>query len=140
MVESGSGREVILHLWRVDPLGLPHLIEVLRNIQRNTAAQVPDVLGDIDVTYVVTAYCVQRADLIGYDRFLSVWKETQPAASVQRVIGHWKNVLTEIDLDTMSILRTLERWLPHDIWLTTPGRLSAALRGPNTKVSRGACE
>lgn len=53
------------------------------------------------------AYCVQRADLVGYQRILTVWRDTQPASSVKRVIGHWLGVLAEIEADTKAVLNIL---------------------------------
>ena len=56
---------------------------------------------------MVTAYCVQRADLSGYHRMLTVWRDTQPAPSVKRVIGHWLDVLDEIEVNTKAVLGIL---------------------------------
>lgn len=56
---------------------------------------------------MTTTYCVQRADLVGYQRILTVWRDTQPAASVKRVIGHWLGVLAEIEADTKAVLNIL---------------------------------
>jgi len=53
------------------------------------------------------SYCVQRADLIGLQRMLTVWWNTQPAASVKRVIGHWLGLLADIEADTKTVLNTL---------------------------------
>ena len=99
-----------------NPTGLPLIIEHLRSIQQNTAAQVEllakakRVLGsftDIEATQMTISYCVQRADLIGLQRMLTVWRNTQPAASVKRVIGHWLGVLADIEADTKTVLNTL---------------------------------
>lgn len=56
---------------------------------------------------IATAYCVQRADLIGNHRMLTVWRDTQPAQSVKRVIGHWLDVLDEIEVNTKTVLGIL---------------------------------
>jgi hypothetical protein len=99
-----------------DPLGLPIIIEVLRGIQQDTAEQValmervrcnPGVLSDIDRTVATTAYCVQRADLIGYHRMLTVWRETQPAPRVKSVIGYWLEVFNEIEVNSKAVLNSL---------------------------------
>jgi hypothetical protein len=55
------------------------------------------VLSDIDGTVATTAYCIQRANLIGYHRIFTVWRETQPAQRVKSVIGYWLEVLNEIE-------------------------------------------
>lgn len=53
------------------------------------------------------AYCIKRSDLVGYRRILTVWRDTQPAASVKRVIDHWLGVLAEIEADTKAVLNIL---------------------------------
>ena len=99
-----------------DPLGLPRIIEALRGIHRDTEEQMkrmehakrtPGVFSDIERTQMATAYCVQRADIIGYHRMLTVWRDTQPAPSVKRVIGHWLDVLDEIEVNTKAVLGIL---------------------------------
>lgn len=107
--------EVEILAWP-NPTGLPLIIEHLRGIQNDTAAQVgllaqarriPGSFTDIEATQMTTAYCVQRADLVGYRRILTVWRDTQPAASVKRVIDHWLGVLAEIEADTKAVLNIL---------------------------------
>ena len=95
----------------------PYIIEVLRGIHnREDRAQVdliqqarrtPRALKDIVTTQIVTAYCVQRAELIGYHRMLTVWLDIQPAPSVKRVIDHWLGVLNEIEMHTKTLLGIL---------------------------------
>ena len=116
-IQTGtSDTEEIQIATHPDPLGLPRIIEVLRDIHWDTAEQVklmehvrrnPGVLSDIERTQMATAYCVQRADLIGYHRMLTVWRDTQPAPSVKRVIGHWLVVLNEIEVNTKVVLGIL---------------------------------
>ena len=95
---------------------MPLIIEHLRSIQSDTAAQVdlleqasrtPGAFTDIEATQMTTAYCVQRADLVGYQRILMVWCDSQPAESVKRVIGHWLGVMAEIEADTKAVLNIL---------------------------------
>ena len=50
---------------------------------------------------------MQWADLVGYQRILTVWRDTQPALSVERVIGHWLGVPSEIEADTKAVLNIL---------------------------------
>lgn len=99
-----------------DPIGLPLIIDFLRGIHQDTADQVgllgqakriPGSFNDIEATQMMTSYCVQRADLVGYHRILTVWRDTQPAPSVKRVIGHWLGVLDEIEADTKAVLNLL---------------------------------
>ena len=95
-----------------DPLGLPLIIEHLRRIHQDTAAQVAlldhaKAFDDIELTQMTTAYCVQRADLLGYHRMLTVWRDRLPEPSVKRVLGHWLGVVDEIEMDSKSVLEIL---------------------------------
>jgi len=116
-IDTGTAmtEEVEILAWP-NPTGLPLIIEHLRGIQSDTAAQVgllaqarrvPGSFTDIEATQMTTAYCVQRADLVGYRHILTVWRDTQPAASVKRVIDHWLGVLAEIEADTKAMLNIL---------------------------------
>ena len=115
-IEAGKGAEEIQIVTHPDPMGLPYIIEVLRAVQRDTekqvariqqARQTPGALSDIATTQMATAYCLQRADLIGYHRMLMVWRDIQPAPSVKRVIAHWLKVLDEIEMHTKAVLGIL---------------------------------
>lgn len=99
-----------------DPLGLPIIIEVLRGIQRDTAEQValmervrcnPGVISDIDRTVAATSYCVQRADLIVYHRMLTAWRGAQSEPRIKSEIGHWLEVLNEIEVNSKAVLNSL---------------------------------
>jgi hypothetical protein len=112
---TSPAEEIEILAWP-NPTGLPLIIEHLRSIQQNTAAQVellaqakrvPGSFTDIEATQMTTSYCMQRADLIGFQRMLTVWRDTQPAASVKRVIGHWLGVLADIEADTKAVLNIL---------------------------------
>ncbi|KAG0291409.1 hypothetical protein BGZ97_005881 [Linnemannia gamsii] len=116
IVTGNSAAEEIEVITYPDPLGLPFTINSLRGIQQNTVEQlgllerargIPGALSDIEVTQMTTSYCVQRADLVVYHRILTVWRDTQPALSVKRVIGHWLSVLDEIDAYTKTVLNIL---------------------------------
>ena len=112
---TSPDEEVEILAWP-NPTGLPLIIEHLRGIQNDTGAhvellaqarRVPGSFTDIEATQMTTAYCVQRADLVSYQRILTVWRDTQPAASVKRVIDHWLGVLADIEADTKAVLNIL---------------------------------
>src|SRR5258708_23681678 len=116
-VETDNGVEDINLVIHPDPLGLPVIIDVLRGIQRDTMEQVqlmqqlnriPNGIDDALVKQAIKSYSVQRADLIGYHRILTVWRQSQPAPSVQRVINHWLGILDEIELNTKAVLGIVE--------------------------------
>jgi len=115
-IETTEGVEKIQIVTHPDPMGLPRIIDILREIQKNTKKQVllmeramgtKGVFNDLEIAKMTTTFCVQRADLIGYHRMLTVWRETQSAPSVMRVIGHGLEVLNEIEANTKKVLKTL---------------------------------
>jgi hypothetical protein len=53
---------------------------------------------------MATAYCAQRADLIGYHRMLTAWQEAQRDPVIMRGIGLWLGVLNEIEAHTKAVL------------------------------------
>jgi hypothetical protein len=98
------------------PSGLPHFIEVLKGLCRDTAEQAtvletalstPGALGDAVRVRLELAYAKQRADLIGYRQILSRWSLDQPGPSVRRVIGYWLGVLDDIEGSTKATLGLL---------------------------------
>ena len=112
---TGTTEEIEILAWP-NPTGLPLIIEHLWGIQSDTAAEVglleqasltPGAFTDIEATQMATAYCVQRADLVGYQRIMTVWRDTQPATSVKCVIDHWLGVLADIETDTRAVLNIL---------------------------------
>jgi len=97
-IETAEAVEKIQVVTHPDPMGLPRIIDVLREIQKNTEEQVSlmdratgieGAFNELEKAAMTTSFCVQRADLIGYRRILTVWREIQPAPSIRRVIGHW---------------------------------------------------
>jgi hypothetical protein len=116
-IKADKGIEEIQLVTWPDAAGLTRIMEVLWRMQDDTAAQVellqeaiqlPSVLSDIMATQMVTVYCIQRADLVGYRRMLSRWHEVQPAVSIKRVINHWLRVLDDIEANTQKVLSLLE--------------------------------
>ena len=112
---TGTAVEIDILAWP-NSTGLPLIIERLLSIHGNAAAQVglleqasrtPGAFTDIDATQMATAYCVQRTDLAGYQRIFTVGRDTQPEASVKRVIGHWLGVLAEIEANSKAVLNIL---------------------------------
>ena len=96
--------------------GLPHIIPALQRMREDTEkqvetlqrlAQIPGGLKKVVEPRIVTAYCSQRADLIGYHRTLTVWRDAQPNPVIKRGIGLWIGVLNEIDAHTKAVLRII---------------------------------
>jgi hypothetical protein len=116
-IEAGGRTEEIELVIYPDARGLPAIIEALRQMQRDTAEQVklvrqarrtPGALTKDMTAHMGIAYCVQRADLGGYQRMLTVWREAHPEPAVTRVIGHWLDVLAEIEANSKAVLAVLQ--------------------------------
>ena len=93
--------------------GLPHIIPALHRMREDTEkqvetlqriAQIPGGLKEVVEPRMATAYCAQRADLIGYHRMLTVWREAMPDPLVKNGIGQWLGVLDEIEAHTKAVL------------------------------------
>ena len=92
--------------------GLPHIIPALQRMREDTEKQVetlqrialtPEVLTQVVEPRMATVYCAQRADLIGYHRMLTVWRDAMPDPLVKNGIGQWLGVLDEIEAHTKAV-------------------------------------
>jgi len=63
----------------------------------------------VEATAMAAAYCVQRADLVGYRRLLSCWHQSSSGAAAQQVIQTGLGVIDAIEADTRVVLATLAR-------------------------------
>jgi hypothetical protein len=93
--------------------GLPYIIPALQRMREDTQkqvetlqriAQMPGALKKVVEPRIVTAYCAQRADLIGYHRMLTAWQGAQPDPLIKRGLGQWLGVLDEIEAHTKAVL------------------------------------
>jgi len=110
--DDGGGDEIPLVTHpRVE--GLPYIIRALHRMREDTEkqvetlqriAQTPGGLQKVVEPRIATAYCAQRADLIGYHRMLTVWQEAQSDPLIKRGIGQWLCVLDEIEAHTKAAL------------------------------------
>ncbi len=112
--DDGSDEIALVTHPRVE--GLPYIIPALRRMREDTEkqvetlqriAQTPGVLKKVVEPRMGTAYCAQRADLIGYHRMLTVWQEAQPDPLIKRGIGLWLGVIDEIEAHTKAVLRLI---------------------------------
>ncbi len=96
--------------------GLPLIIPALHRMREDTEkqvetlqqiAQIPGGLKKVIEPRMATAYCAQRAELIGYHRMLTVWQEAMPDPSVKNGIGQWLGVLDEIEAHTKAVLEII---------------------------------
>ncbi len=87
VVDNGKAVERI-DLARPPPIeGLPIITKTLVQMHRDTQAQrhtleqtraTPGLVEQVATPDMVTAYCVQRADLRGYHCMLTAWRERRP--------------------------------------------------------------
>jgi len=93
--------------------GLPQIIPALHRMREETKkqvetlrriAQMPGGLKDVVEPRMATAYCAQRADLIGYHRMLTIWREAMPDPLIKNGIEQWLVVLDEIEAHTKAAL------------------------------------
>ena len=93
--------------------GLPYIIPALHRMREDTEkqmetlqriAQIRGGLKKVVDPRIATAYCAQRADLIGYHRMLTVWQEAMPDPLVRNGIGQWLGVLDEIETHPKAAL------------------------------------
>jgi hypothetical protein len=96
--------------------GLPHIIPALDRMREDTEKQVqtlqhiakiPGGLKKVLEPGIATAYCAQRADLIGHHRMLTVWMEAMHDPLIKNGIGQWLGVLGEIEADTKAALEII---------------------------------
>jgi len=118
VVETDGGVEEIEFITQRDPSNLSNIIEELRRIHHDTAAQIKlmhhvkqtgGLFSDIDTTQMALAYGVQRADLISYYQTLIEWRETQTTSHIKDEIHHWLNVLVEIEENSKTVLAILTK-------------------------------
>ena len=117
VVTTPSSREEIKLVSHPNILGLPHIIEFLEGIQRDTARQVDLIaeakatqgaLDDLMLTQMERVYAVQRAGLVGYHSILRHWWNSESAADTRAVISYWLLALDGIERDSKAILKTLQ--------------------------------
>jgi hypothetical protein len=92
---------------------LPYIISALQRMREDTEkqvetlqriAQISGELKKVVEPRIVTTYCAQRADLIGYHRMLTTWQEAQPDPLIKHGIRQWLGQLDEIEAHTKAVL------------------------------------
>lgn len=112
-VQTNDGGEEIPLITHPRLEGLPHILPVLRRMYEDTgkqvetlqdAARTPGLLKKLVTPDIATMYDSQRADLVGYYRMFTVWRDGIPDPSFKREIGHWLDVLNEIEAHSKTVL------------------------------------
>ena len=116
VVDNGKAVEHI-DLSRRPPIeGLPIITKALVQMHRDTQAQrrtlekacaTPGLVEQVATPDMVTAYCAQRADLRGYHRMLTAWREETSMPEMKAGIDRFLQAVNEIEEDSKAVLEIL---------------------------------
>jgi len=96
--------------------GLPIITKALVQMHRDTQAQrhtleqaraTPGLIEQVATPDIVTLYCVQRADLRGYHRMLTAWREETALPEMKSGIDRFLQAVNEIEEDSKAVLEIL---------------------------------
>lgn len=113
VVDTGEAVERI-EVAREPPIaGLPYVTKVLVKMQQDTKAQratlekarrTPGLIEQVATRDMLTTYCVQRAELRGYYRMFTAWREALPEANWKSGVERFLLAIDEIEDDTKAVL------------------------------------
>ena len=116
VVDNGHAVERIDLSRRPAIAGLPIITKALVQMHRDTQAQrrtleqaraTPGLVEQVVTPDMVTLYCVQRADLRGYHRMLTAWREETSLPEMQAGIDRFLQAVNEIEEDSKAVLDVL---------------------------------
>ena len=96
--------------------GLPVITKALVQMHQDTQAQrrtleqaraTPGLIERAATPDMVTAYCAQRADLRGYHRMLTAWREEASLSEMQAGIDRFLQAVIAIEADSKAVLDIL---------------------------------
>jgi len=116
VVDNGKAVERI-DLSRPPPIeGLPIITKALVQMHGDTQAQrrtleearvTPGLVEHVATPDMVTLYCAQRADLRGYHRMLTAWREEASMPEMKAGIDRFLQAVNEIEEDSKAVLDIL---------------------------------
>lgn len=116
VVDNGKAVERI-DLSRPPPIeGLPIITKALVQMHGDTQAQrrtleearaTPGLVEQVATPDMVTLYCAQRADLRGYHRMLTTWREEVSMPEMKAGIDRFLQAVNEIEDDSKAVLDIL---------------------------------
>ena len=115
-----------------------------RGTLEQAARRTPDLLKQAVTGDMLTAYCAQRADLRGYQRMLTEWREEVASEpELEAGIGRFLAALDEIEADTKAVLDILAAALDMPLqeperWPRKAAGNHAASRRPPARARRGS--
>ena len=96
--------------------GLPIITKALVQMHRDTRAQrhtleqartTSGLIEQVATPDMVTLYCAQRADLRGYHRMLTAWREEASLPEMKSGIDRFLQAVNEIEEDSKAVLEIL---------------------------------
>lgn len=116
IVDNGKAVEHI-DLARRSPLpGLPIISKAILQIHQDTKVQrrtlegarsTPGLIEQVVTPDMLTLYCVQRADLRGYQKMLAAWREETPIQEMKTGIDRILMIINKIEEDSKAVLEIL---------------------------------
>ena len=97
-------------------MGLPIITKALVQMNRDTQAQrrtleqarvTPGLIEQVATPDMVTLYCAQRADLRGYHRMLTAWREETSMPEMKAGIDRFLQAVNETEEDSKAVLDIL---------------------------------
>lgn len=116
VVDNGKGVERINLARRPTIAGLPIITKALVQMHGDTQAQrhtleqaraTPGLIEQVVTPDMVTQYCAQRADLRGYHRMLTTWREETSMPEMKAGIDRFLQAANEIEEDSKAVLEIL---------------------------------
>ena len=116
IVDNGKTVERIELARRLPIAGLPIITKTIVQIHKDTQAQrntleqaraTPGLIEQVATWEMVTAYCAQRADLRGYYRMLTAWREEASLPEMKSGIDRFLQAINEIEADSKAVLEIL---------------------------------
>jgi hypothetical protein len=116
VVDNGKAVERIDLSRRPSIAGLPIITKALVQMHRDTQAQrhtleqaraTPGLVEQVATPDMVTAYCAQRADLRGYHRMLTAWREETSLPEMKAGIDRFLQAINAIEEDSKAVLGIL---------------------------------
>ncbi len=116
VVNNGKAVERIDLSRRPSIAGLPIITKALVQMHRDTQAQrhtleqaraTPGLIEQVVTPDMVTLYCAQRADLRGYHRMLTAWREETSMPEMKSGIDRFLEAVNEIEADSKAVLEIL---------------------------------
>jgi hypothetical protein len=116
VVDNGKAVERIDLARRLPLAGFPVITKAIVQMHEDTRGQrrtlegarsTPGLIEHVVTPDMVTMYCAQRADLRGYHRMLTAWREEAPMQEMKTGIDRILKAINEIEEDSKAVVDIL---------------------------------